>query len=221
NTDYQRHIHHSIRMYHGDLDNNGSYDLVESYYEPESEQWVPFRDLIALGNAFPFVRERHRTYAGMSKTHVDELFQGISTLGVWLEINTLETGVFWNDQGRFQWQPLPFEAQQTPAISLALSDFNGDGHADIFMGQNLQSLQPEISRFDAGLGLILLGNGAMAFQALTAEESGIRVFGEQSEVFSTDWNDDGLSDLLIGQTAGDLRLFLQSSDSPLSVGQSE
>ncbi len=118
-TDYQRHIHHSIRMYHGDLDNNGSYDLVESYYEPESEQWVPLRDLIALGNAFPFVRERHRTYAGMSKTHVDELFQGISTLGVWLEINTLETGVFWNDQGRFQWEPLPVEAQQTPAISLA------------------------------------------------------------------------------------------------------
>ena len=221
NTDYQRHNHHSIRMYHGDLDNNGSYDLVESYYEPESEEWVPLRDLIALGNAFPFVRERHRTYVGMSKTHVDELFQGISTLDAWLEVNTLETGVFWNDQGRFQWQPLPFEAQQTSVISLAVSDFNGDGHADIFMGQNFQSLQPEMSRFDAGLGLILLGNGGMAFKALTAEESGIRMFGEQSEVVTTDWNDDGLSDLLIGQTAGDLRLFLQSSNSPLSVGQAE
>jgi hypothetical protein len=157
----------------------------------------------------------------MSKTHVDELFQGISTLGVWLEINTLETGVFWNDQGRFHWEPLPVEAQQTSTISLAVSDFNGDGHADIFMGQNLQSLQPEISRFDAGLGLILLGNGDMSFKALTAEESGIRVFGEQSEALITDWNDDGLSDLLIGQTAGYLRLYLQSGNSPLNVGQSE
>jgi hypothetical protein len=61
----------------------------------------------------------------------------------------------------------------------------------------------------------------MAFKALTAEESGIRVFGEQSEVLATDWNGDGLSDLLIGQTAGDLRLFLQSSDAPLNVGQTE
>jgi hypothetical protein len=139
----------------------------------------------------------------MSKTHVDELFQGISTLDEWLEINTLETGVFWNDEGRFQWQPLPVESQLTPAMSLAVSDFNGDGRSDIFIGQNLQSLQPEISRYDAGLGLILLADGVMGFRALTAEESGIRLTGEQTEALATDWNGDGLMDLLVGQTAGD------------------
>jgi hypothetical protein len=76
NTDYQRHIHHTIRMYHGDLDRNGSYDLVESYFEPESETWVPLRDLIALGNAFPFVRERHRTYAGCPRRMSMNFFKG-------------------------------------------------------------------------------------------------------------------------------------------------
>ncbi|MBT5927177.1 MAG: VCBS repeat-containing protein [Verrucomicrobia bacterium] len=221
NTDYQKHLHHPIRMYHGDLDRNGRYDLVESYYDPESDAWVPSRDLIVLGNAFPFIRERYRSYLGMSKTKVDELFQSVSQLGDWLEIDFLDTGILWNEEGQFRWQSLPLEAQLTPAMSIAVSDFNGDGQTDIFIGQNTQSLQPEISRFDAGLGLVLLAEGGQRFKALTAEESGIRIFGEQTEAVATDWDGDGRVDLLVGQTAGELRLYLQSKQSSLSIDLSK
>ncbi len=209
NTDYQRFLKPTIRIYHGDLDDNGTYDLLESYFDEHIKQWVPARDLIALGNAFPFVRERHRTYAGMSKTYLDELFKGIAPLEEWVEINTLDSGILWNEGGKFRWQVLPVEAQFTPVVSLASGDFNGDDRLDIFIGQNYQSFQPEISRSDAGLGLVLVSDGFQQFKPLSSEESGILLFGEQSEAKSLDWNADGRMDLLVGQTAGDIQLFLQ------------
>lgn len=210
NTSYQKHLHHPVRMYYGDLDRNGSYDIVESYFDPAIATWVPARDLIALGEAFPFVQTKHRTYVGVSSIGVEKLFEGVATLDHRVEVQSLESGIWWNEGGTFKWQSLPVEAQMSPVSSLAVADFNGDKRPDIFLGQNFQALRPENSRYDAGLGLVLLNEGENTFRALSAVESGIRLLGEQDAALAADWNQDGRMDLLIGQTAEDLLLFLQS-----------
>lgn len=217
NTSYEKHRHHPLRIYHGDLDKNGVYDVVESYYDTEAQNWMPARDLIALGEAFPFVQTKHRTYAGVANLSIEELFKGIDPMDTWEDAQDLETGIWWNEGGMFKWHSLPVEAQMSPASSVAVGDFNGDKRPDIFLGQNFQALRPEYSRYDAGLGLVLLNDGDKKYRALSAGESGIRLWGEQDAALAIDWNKDGRMDLIVGQTAEDLQMFLQSKNAPLEV----
>ena len=211
NTDYQKHLHHPIRLYHGDLDKDGRYDVLESYYDQSLKDWVPAGDLVALGNAFGFVRQRYRRYADVAALSMTELFDGISSLEQWLEMQHLESGIWWNESDHFQWQALPFAAQWAPIQSIAVMDWNDDGRPDIFLGQNYQSPQPAFSRMDAGLGCLIENLGERRFRCLSAEESGIRLFGEQSACQAADWNGDGRVDLIVGETAGSIGWFERMS----------
>jgi len=62
---------------------------------------------------------------------------------------------------------------------VAVADFDGDGVEDVFLSQNFFATQPELPRLDAGRGLLLRGKGMGQFDALSAEQSGLRVYGEQ------------------------------------------
>ncbi|MGB1520243.1 MAG: hypothetical protein ACPHDL_08955, partial [Limisphaerales bacterium] len=53
--------------------------------------------------------------------------------------------------------------------------------------------------------------GERRFRCLSAEESGIRLFGEQSACQAADWNGDGRVDLIVGETAGSIGWFERMS----------
>lgn len=67
---------------------------------------------------------------------------------------------------------------------------------------------------DAGLGLILLGKGDGTFKALSARESGIRIYGEQRGSATADFDGDGRVDLAVGQNATATKLFRNASARP-------
>ena len=154
NTDYQKHLHHPIRLYHGDLDKDGRYDVLESYYDQSLKDWVPARDLVALGNAFGFVRQRYRRYADVAALSMTELFDGISSLEQWLEMQHLESGIWWNESDHFQWQALPFAARWAPVQSIAVMDWNDDGRPGSLFGAELSIPQPAFSLHGCRAGLL-------------------------------------------------------------------
>ena len=55
-------------------------------------------------------------------------------------------------------------------------------HLDIFLGGNLYDLKPEVGRADGNRGLVLLGDGKGNWDALSPEESGMRITGEVRDV---------------------------------------
>ena len=75
------------------------------------------------------------------------------------------------------------------------------------MAQNFFHVEPTISRYDAGRGLLLLGDGKGTFKALTGKESGIRLYGEQRALSLADFNHDGRIDIAITENHGPLHLL--------------
>ena len=90
---------------------------------------------------------------------------------------------------------------------MCAGDVDGDGHTDLFMSQNFFGMPPEERRLDAGRGLLLRGDGRGGFTALSGEESGIKVYGEQRGAAFCDFDHDGRLDLAVGQNGAETKLF--------------
>ena len=115
--------------------------------------------------------------------------------------------VFLNRGDHFEARPLPAEAQFAPAFGVSVADFDGDGREDVFLAQNFFGVDAETSRQDAGVGLVLLGDGRGGFRALGPTEAGIAIYGEQRGSAVADFNGDGRADLVVAQHSGSTRLF--------------
>ncbi|MBI2950125.1 MAG: CRTAC1 family protein, partial [Verrucomicrobia bacterium] len=90
---------------------------------------------------------------------------------------------------------------------IAVADFDGDGHEDVFLSQNSFALDREAGRLDAGCGLWLRGDGTGGFLTVPASESGLSVYGEQRGAAAADFDNDGRTDLVVAQHAAPLKLF--------------
>src|SRR5262249_13850337 len=124
-----------------------------------------------------------------------------------LRANTLASTLFLNRGNRFEPQPLPFEAQLAPAFAAVVADFDGDGLEDVFLSQNFFPNQPEVPRYDAGRGLLLLGDGTGRLRAVPGQESGIKVYGEQRGAAAADFDHDGRMDLVVTQNGAVTKLY--------------
>ena len=63
---------------------------------------------------------------------------------------------------------------------------------------------------DAGQGLLLKGDGDGGFEPMTSAISGIRLTGDQRGSAVADFDRDGRVDLLVGQNAGETKLYVNT-----------
>jgi enediyne biosynthesis protein E4 len=214
NTPYQRRRSHPQRLYYGDLDGDGTFDLIHSHFEPALHQWVPNRMLDTLSGAMPFLVERFPTHEAYSRASMEEVLGEYIDRARFLEAAWLESTVFLNRQGRWEPHVLPLKAQLAPAFAVCVADFYGDGQEDVFLSQNFFGVDLDTSRYDAGRGLLLRGDGRGGFTALDGNESGIRVYGEQRGAAWCDYDADGRVDLVVTQNSAQTRLFLNTEAKP-------
>ncbi|MDX1953101.1 MAG: VCBS repeat-containing protein [Verrucomicrobiota bacterium] len=208
NTQYESYRVKPLRLYYNDFDGDQRIDPLESYFAPELGKYVPARTLNDYAKFFPRIRERFPTHHAFARAGIEELLAAQGTRAGFLEVNHLKTTLFLNRGGAFVAVDLPQEAQFAPVFDMAAADFNNDKHLDLFLAQNFFAVRAESTRYDAGQGLLLLGNGAGQFRALNAKESGIRLLGEQRGCAVGDFNHDGLPDLAVTQNSAPTALFL-------------
>ncbi len=201
---------HGFRVIYNDFNRNGKTDLIETYYDKRTGDYLPFRPLshyepISRTAFQNDVLYSNRTFA--RHTLNDIIKGGIDNLP-YKEVNTLSHMVFMNNSGnRFKGQPLPATAQFSPGMGIGVADMDNDGFEDIMMSQNFFDMRYAADKSDAGLGIWLKGDGTGDFDAISPHVSGIQVYGNQRGVALNDYNSDGRVDLVITQNSDSTRLY--------------
>ncbi len=195
------------RIFYGDLSGGGAMDLLEAETDPSTGVVAPVRMLNSLAASMPFLRARFANYQAYSEASVQEVIGFPQSRALELRATTMASMVFLNRSNRFEVVELPFEAQVAPVFSINVADVDGDGHEDVFLGQNFFALRPEIPRLDAGRGLWLRGDGSGQLRPISGQESGVKIYGEQRGAALADFNEDGRVDLAVTQNGAPTTLW--------------
>ena len=166
---------------------------------------LEFSDSVA--KAMPFLKERFPTHRSYSQAGVDDLLGDKKPQTHELRATTLTSMIFFNRGGHFEAVPLPAEAQLSAVFSLNVADIDGDGNEDVFLSQNFFATQPGTPRLDAGRGLWLRGDGTGKLTPIPAQQSGIKVYGEQRGAALCDYDGDGRVDLVVTQNGAETKLY--------------
>jgi len=167
-----------VSMYVSDFDENGSVEQVITCYNGDKAYPMALRhDLVAV---LPYLKKKYLKYDSYKEQTIEDIFTKEQLAkAIKLEAKEMRSSVIMNNKnGTFTLKPLPVEAQFSTVSGISVSDYDGDGKADILLGGNFYQSKPEVGIYDASYGLLLKGDGKGNFKAISAEQSGILVKGQ-------------------------------------------
>ena len=195
--------------------------LVFAQADSVTGREMPLESFARLGLAIPDAKERIRSFTAYSTATLEQVLGDKASAGVRVGATTYDHLLLLNRGGRFETRSLPLEAQLAPAFAPVVADFDGDGHEDVFLAQNFSQTSIEMPRFDAGSGLLLLGDGKGGFRALppvptalSPASSGVRVLGDQRGAAAGDYDGDGRVDLAVSQNGAATTLWHNRGAAP-------
>jgi len=207
NSKYETHSDQPQRIYYGDFAGDGSIQIVEAYFDTGMGKIVPWPTLDRIGASLPFVRQRFNSFREYGAASVADILGDRMEGATEIRANWFDSTVFLNRDDHFEAKPLPMEAQLSPAFAVCVADVDGDSTEDIFLSQNFFGTEPWTGRYDGGRALWLRGDGQGGFSAVRANESGVRMYGEQRGAAVCDYDRDGRVDLVVAQNGAETRLY--------------
>lgn len=169
---------HPLWLKVNDFDQNGSIEPVFAFEKQGKQFPMALRqDIIKQMSSLKKKFLHYEQYASKS---LDEIFdQKLVEQSTNLQIRDVRSSVLINrGDSSFELRSLPPEAQVSPVYAIEIQDLDGNGTNDVVLGGNLFAVKPEIGRYDALHGLVLLGDGKGDFKSLSANQSGLSIKGE-------------------------------------------
>lgn len=197
NTHYQATAETPIVFFKGNFGGRSPNQQVEAYYQ--DGRLLPFASRKELIAAIPPLQRRIPSTNKYAASSIEEILPPVALdQATRTEITELRSGVLISQaDGSQRFIPFPFIAQIAPIQAFGVADIDGDGHLDLVAAQNDYQVPAHISRYDGGLGQLLLGNGDGTFRAIEPQSSGIIIDGHALSIHIEDLNQDGKPDFIV------------------------
>lgn len=178
NTKFKASPSSPVLAYINDFDKNGSVEPVYALYNNGKEYPLALRQ--ELVKQMSVLKKKLLFYKDFATKSLTDIFdQKLLDEAVRLEFDEPHTSLLINNgKNGFELKKLPVEAQFSPVYAIECFDVNKDGNNDIILGGNLFAAKPEVGRYDAMHGLVLLNDGKGEFNALSSSKSGLNIKGE-------------------------------------------
>ncbi|MER3374909.1 MAG: VCBS repeat-containing protein [Allomuricauda sp.] len=206
NNDFKVSPEEPLTLYAKDFDENGNIDPLVSCFRNGSEHLIHPRDVLI--DQINGMRNRFLDYesyanADMSSTLSKKDLDGAQ---VYTATNLASTYVENLGNGKFKSKSLPLQAQFSPIYGMQVHDYNADGRLDVLVAGNHFSVEPFMGRYDAFVGLCLLGDGQGNFKTVPTNESGLDISGD-AKGMATIQSPSGEKSILVGQNSGTLQSY--------------
>ena len=172
NYKYKASREEPFEVYYHDFDNNGSKDVVLTYYNFGTQ--YPLRGRQCSSEQVPEIKEKFKTYDLFASSDVYEVY-GEENLNNALHYEATTFASYYLENlgnGQFEFHQLPVLAQISSINDIIIDDFNFDGHPDILVAGNLYNAEVETARNDAGFGLLMAGDSKGSFAPVDRKQSG-------------------------------------------------
>ncbi|MEM9719814.1 MAG: VCBS repeat-containing protein [Bacteroidota bacterium] len=207
NYKYQASEAEPFPVYVHDFDESGSLDIVLGYFN--EGQLFPLRGKQCSSEQMPILSQKFPRYTQFASATLEEVY-GKSALqaATHYSAQTFASAYVENlGNGQFEMHPLPVEAQFSSINGILVEDINLDGHLDLVLAGNMYSSEVETARNDAGLGLVLKGDGQGGFLAIPPLESGFLASGDVKSLAKLSRKDESTL-ILVGNNSDALQAFL-------------
>ena len=166
------------RLYVNDFFGNGTLEQILTFYKHRVSYPMAGRD--DLVRLIPQLRSKYPSYASFGASRIEDILPATELArATVLEAREFATSVALNrGNGRFDFHPLPTEAQFAPVYAALADDFDRDGQVDLLLGGNFYGVTPVQGRYDASYGQLLRGDGTGQFAPVDLEASGVVIEGQ-------------------------------------------
>jgi len=166
-----------FEVFSTDFDNNGTIDIVLSYYDLGKS--YPLRGRSCSSQQIPSLKKKFPTYNDFGNATLKDVYGINLENSLHYNTTTFSTSYIENlGDGKFKISVLPNLAQISSVNGIILEDYNNDGIKDILIAGNLYGSEIETPRNDAGYGLLLTGNGKGKFMPVPNDQSGLFLKGD-------------------------------------------
>jgi hypothetical protein len=206
NTRYSASPTFPLTLFAGDVDGNGTHDIIETEWDNGMLRPVTERGM--MGMQVPSVLDNFDTFRGYAEASLEDIFGETLNNTTRFQATTLAHSIFLNDgAGVFTRRDLPQLAQVTAGYGLTTADFDNDGHADLYLVGNFSDADHMTHSYGGGTSYLLRGLGDGSFEVIPTRDSGLLVPVDARGVAAADYDGDGWTDLAVGVNDGPPRLF--------------
>ena len=144
----------NMKLYINDFDRNGFYEQI--LCEKIGNSYFPILDKDDLINQMPSLKKQLFYYKDYSDASIDKIFnQDLLNESTVLDIKTLESAIYINNNGKFNKISLPSEINYSPVFDIINYQPSDKNITKLIFGGNQYLVKPQFGRYDSSKGWII------------------------------------------------------------------